>query len=391
MKIAIAGLGDPGTVGAWSGIPYNIMMALRRRGHDVIPVPLSRPPEPWHYQWLRRFYFRVHNKWFLSDVEQGPLERISHQLDSAVNDIAPDVVLVIHGDWLAYATFEFPACIIHDTTFASILDYYPSFTNLTARSIMMGHRMYQRALDKAKAAVFSAEWATRSALMDYGSPQSKVFTIPFGANIDQAPAEKDVAQWIDARCEGEICNLVFIGTQWERKGGPETLRFVEKLNRAGIKTVLTVIGCFPPVPVLMQGTVRQLGYLRKERAEDKEILEGILREAHALILPSHAECFGCVYCEANAYGLPALGRETGGVPEIIKDGVNGLLLGSDESIESFAERWAQVWRNRAAYKKMSRHAYTEFALRLNYDVFATKLEEVLTPLVQNRKELSYVA
>ena len=169
------------------------------------------------------------------------------------------------------------------------------------------------------------------------------------------------------------------------------MRFVEKLNRTGIKTVLTVIGCYPAVPMLMKHDVRQLGYLKKERAEDKEILEEILREAHALILPSHAECFGCVYCEANAYGLPALGRDTGGVPEIIKDGVNGLLLGSDESIESFAGRWAQVWRNREAYKKMSRFAYAEFAQRLNYDVFAAKLEEVLMPLVQNRKELSYVA
>lgn len=391
MKIAIAGLGDPGTVRAWSGIPYNITMALRKRGHEIIPIPLSRPPEPWHYKWLRRYYVRVHRKWFLSDVEQESLERISHRLDSAVNDIAPDVVLVVHGDWLAYATFDYPACIIHDTTFASILDYYPSFTNLTARSIMMGHRMYQRALDKAKAAVFSAEWASRSALLDYGSPQSKVFTIPFGANIDPAPAADDVAQWIDARCEREVCNLLFMGTQWERKGGPETLRFVEKLNRSGIRTVLTVVGCTPSVPALMRANVRELGYLKKECAEDNEVLEKILREAHALILPSHAECFGCVYCEANAYGLPALGRDTGGVPEIIKDGVNGLLLGADESVDSFAERWARVWTDRMAYKEMSRRSYTEFTRRLNYDAFASKLEEVLMPLVQNRKELSYVA
>lgn len=391
MKIAIAGLGDPGTVGTWSGIPYSIIMALRRKGHEVVPVPLFRPKEPWHYRWLRRFYFRVHKKWFLSDVEQDWLERIGHQLDSSVNDIAPDIVLVIHGDWLAYATFEYPACIIHDTTFASILDYYPAFTNLTARSITMGHRMYQRALHKSKAAVFSAEWASRSALLDYGSPQSKVFTIPFGANIDPAPEEEDVVEWIDARCEREVCNLVFIGADWERKGGPETLRFVEKLNRDGIKTVLTVIGCSPSVPVLMRDSVRQLGFLRKERAEDREILEEILRDAHALILPSRAECFGCVYCEANAYGLPALGRDTGGVAEIIRDGVNGLLLGSDESIDSFAERWAHIWRDRAAYKRISRYAYTEYANRLNYDVFVEKLEEVLVPLVQKTKELGYVA
>lgn len=385
MKIAIASLGDPRSVSTWSGIPSNIVSALERKGHDMKAIALEAPLEPWYFNWLRRFHHRIEHKWFLGSVEAQWLRTISQQLDKQVNDIEPDVVLVVHGDWLAYATFPYPACIIHDTTFAAIVNYYPTFTNLTARSLRMGHQMYQRALDKSAAAVFSARWASASAVRQYGVPESKVFTIPFGANIDRVPAAEDVTRWIDSRAGREVCNLVFIGTQWDRKGGPDALRVVVALNKIGIKSTLTVVGCSPEIPVALKHLVHVVGYLQKEQQADHACFITVLRESHALLVPSQAECYGCVYCEANAYGLPALGRDTGGVSEIIRDGVNGLLLQNDESPEAFAERWAVIWSDRNAYKRMSHNSYCEFTGRLNYDVFVSRLEDVLKSSIQNNR------
>ena len=231
----------------------------------------------------------MQNKWFLGSVEEQWLKKISEQLDEKVNTLDPQVVLVIHGDWLAYATFKYPACIIHDTTFASIVNYYPSFTNLSARSLRMGNQMYQRALDKSVAAIFSASWATHSAITEYGSPESKVFTIPFGANIRQLPSEQEVSEWIDGRLLSESCNLVFIGTHWKRKGGPEALGFVSILNKMGISTTLTIIGCSPDISPEMRKLVSVVGYLKKDDLSDSEKLTSILRQSHALILPSQAE------------------------------------------------------------------------------------------------------
>lgn len=383
MKIAIASLGDPRSVSTWSGIPSNIVSALERRGHDMSGITLKLPPEPWYFNWLRRFHHHINRKWFLGSVEAQWLKAISQQLDGQVNHIKPDVVLVVHGDWLAYATFDCPACIIHDTTFASIVDYYPTFTNLTARSLRMGDTMYQRALDKSVAAVFSAQWASHSAICQYGAPESKVFTIPFGANLVSAPTSEEVAMWTDCRAKSDCCNLVFIGTQWDRKGGPDALSVVAALNRWGIKSTLTVIGCAPEIPREMKQYVRVVGYLDKSKPDDHSCFNALMQEAHALIVLSHAECYGCVYCEANAYGLPALARDTGGVSEIIRDGVNGLLLHAGESTESLAERWINIWKNRDAYKRLAISSYREFAERLNYDVFVSKLEEVLLFSIQN--------
>ena len=382
MRIAVASLEDPRALGTWSGIPANIMMALSRGGHEVLAVSLKRPSEPWHYKWLRRYYHRVHRRWFLSSVEEQWLKSISRQLDSQVNSLRPEVVLVIHADWLSYATFQYPACIIHDTTFASIANYYPSFTNLSDRSLRMGHRMYDLALKKASAAIFPANWASHSAISRYGYPPSKVFTIPFGANIYPLPQEGDVKDWIVSRAAGGTCNFLFMGTQWNRKGGPDILRFLEALHRRGVPATLTIVGCSPEIPHSMVPFVRIAGYLRKDDPVDAERLVAIFKDAHALILLSHAECYGCVYCEANAFGLPALGRDTGGVSEIIRDGINGLLLRVDESVEELATRWITVWSDREAYKEISIASYTEFKERLNYDIFAQKLERVLVSILQ---------
>ncbi len=380
MKIAIASLGDPSSASTWSGIPATIIMGLEQRGHHIFPIALSAPAEPWHYAWLKRFYHRVHNKWFLAAVEEKFLRKICLQLDHAVASMEPDVVLVIHGDWLAYATFDVPSCIIHDTTFASIVDYYPSFSNLAARSLRQGNQMYQRALDRADAAVFPASWASLSAVADYNTPPSKVFTIPFGANVSYEPSESDIEQWIEQRIIKDLCSFVFIGTQWERKGGPQALDFIAELNRIGLPSRLTIVGCEPEIHDQLRYAVDVVGYLRKDVAEDEERFRQILKDAHALIVPSQAECFGCVYCEANAYGLPALGRDTGGVSEIISDDHNGLLLRKDETPWHFARRWARIWMDRDLYRMMSVNAYREYESRLSTKAFTDRLEPVLTQL-----------
>jgi glycosyltransferase involved in cell wall biosynthesis len=376
MKIAIASIGDPCSVKTWSGIPFHIVEVLQKRGHEVHGIEIKKPSEPWYYQWLRRYYHHVKGKWFLAAVEERRMQQMAQQFDEDVAAIKPDVVLAIHGDILAYTTFKEPAVIIHDTTFASLLGYYPDFSNLTARSIKAGNKMYQDALDRAAAAVFSASWASDSALTDYHTPASKVYTIPLGANLKQEPSAAEVRQWIASR-KHETCHFLFLGIDWRRKGGPDTLKFVAALNKQGIASHLTIVGCNPDIPAEYQSFVTLAGFLRKDVPEEAQKLEALLKTSHALILPSLAECYGCVYCEANAYGLPALGRDTGGIPEIIKDGLNGLLLGQNESAEAFARRWATIWKDENAYVAMSQQARTQYEERLNYDVFAAKLEAVI--------------
>jgi glycosyltransferase involved in cell wall biosynthesis len=46
------------------------------------------------------------------------------------------------------------------------------------------------------------------------------------------------------------------------------------------------------------------------------------------VLPSHYEGFGMAFLEMMSVGLPVVGTETGGMPDLIQSGQNGLLVQS---------------------------------------------------------------
>lgn len=381
MNIAVASLGDPKSVTTWSGIPAHIIFELENIGHKITPVTLHHPKEPWYYSWIRRIYYRLQKRWFLSSLEEHVLRLIGKDFDEQVMNIKPDVVIAIHGDILAQTTFKQPACIIHDTTFATLLNYYPDFTGLTKRSIVAGSRMYQKALDRSNAAVFSSAWASNSAIKDYGAHAEKIHTLPFGGNLSTIPHIDDVNTWINQRSNDKYCKFLFLGVNWIRKGGPDALLFVKALNKSGIQSQLIVVGCIAEVAPDDKKFIEQVGFLRKNVPDEHKRLKELFIHCHALLVPSLAECYGCVYCEANAYGLPALGRNTGGVPEIIWEGVNGLLLNKGESAETFSNRWIDVWSNSTRYGNLSINSRREYDERLNYRVFAKDLQKILKSLI----------
>lgn len=57
-------------------------------------------------------------------------------------------------------------------------------------------------------------------------------------------------------------------------------------------------------------------------------IPNVLRGCDLFVLPTHQEALGQSYIEAMAAGLPVIGTNVDGVPELIEDDVNGLLVPS---------------------------------------------------------------
>ena len=65
---------------------------------------------------------------------------------------------------------------------------------------------------------------------------------------------------------------------------------------------------------------------------------------------SDVEGFGMVYAEAAACGLPSIGTRTGGIPEVIEDGITGMLL-DDVSAEGIVDGLRRFQRHRMNFDR----------------------------------------
>jgi glycosyltransferase involved in cell wall biosynthesis len=112
----------------------------------------------------------------------------------------------------------------------------------------------------------------------------------------------------------------------ERKGLGELIRAFALLPRDRYE--LEIVGRGPDERTLRE-LARRLGVAQEIRFSgslDRAAVAQRYRDAHLFTLPSSAEAFGNVFAEALASGLPVVGTNVGGIPELIEHGVNGLLV-----------------------------------------------------------------
>jgi glycosyltransferase involved in cell wall biosynthesis len=76
-----------------------------------------------------------------------------------------------------------------------------------------------------------------------------------------------------------------------------------------------------------------------------------------------------VFCEAAAYGLPVVATRTGGVPEIVTEGENGVTLPLEARGDAYARVIARIHADEACYRHMAACGRRAFETRLNWEVW----------------------
>jgi glycogen synthase len=92
-----------------------------------------------------------------------------------------------------------------------------------------------------------------------------------------------------------------------------------------------------------------------------ERLEAYLAQCDIFVAPSRYESFGLVFLEAMMFGKPVVGCRAGGMPEVIDEGVTGLLAepGDTQTLGSALDLLLADPAKRAAYGKAGRERYLE--------------------------------
>ncbi len=167
---------------------------------------------------------------------------------------------------------------------------------------------------------FAAE--TTRDLLDLGS-----------RDIPVLPNPVDVSHFFCSQQVPEEGCIVFVGTLCQKKGLHELVRAFPAILEAIPSARLVLAGRDSIDPVTggsYAAFLRQaLGHLQ-DRVEflghvDRESLPGVLARASIAVFPSHMETQGIVIVEAMAAGKPVVISKTGPGPEVVDDGVSGLL------------------------------------------------------------------
>lgn len=382
MKIALLTMSrdpqDRRTWRSWSGIVYYVAQALQKqcgevsycspvlpcRREDLIAriirggsqILLKRKYNPGFF--LAKSYAKAASSW------------LAGQCFDLI--VAPDGILDI-----AFLETDIPIVLVGGgATYKLLLDYYPAFSNLMKRSIYEMDTLYALAVKKASAVIYSSAWGARSAVEDYGADPAKVHVVPFGANLDEPPP-REVAL---ARKLSDRCRLLFLGVEWARKGGDIAFETLLKLEELGIAAELIVCGCTPP-KAFAHERLRVIPFLDKNDERQYRELEQLFMESDFLLVPTRADAFGLVFCEANAFGLPVFSTSTGGVPEVIRNGENGFLLPCDARGVAYADAIATIYRDKERYAELVRTSREAFENRLNWDAWGVAVKGILADLL----------
>ena len=378
MKVAYVTPYASGDVHAWSGSVFHVREALAKAGCDILPVDSLVEKGRYLGKVREILSKKLTGKTYLRDRSPVLLDSYASQVAARCAAMGPDIIFSPGTIPVANLKIGKPVVFWTDATFAGITDYYAAFTDLSPRTLWEGREMEQRALSNCSLAIYTSEWAAKSAVDNYDVDPAKVKVVPFGANVSAAGDEAVVRGLVAAR-DTATCELLFVGVDWERKGGPIALRVAEILNSRGVPVRLHVVGCEPPGQ-LPDFVVRH-GFVSKKFPAGAARLAKLFSEAHFLIVPSRAECFGLVFAEAGSFGLPSLAAITGGLPSVVTSGKNGMLFPLEDEGEGYADFIQTQMADPAAYEALALGSFAEFKARLNWDVAGKAVVSLMRGLV----------
>lgn len=164
----------------------------------------------------------------------------------------------------------------------------------------------------------------------------RVHVIHNGIDVDRWRPVHDAEFLAEIGVDTTRPSVVFVGRITRQKGLPYLLRAVEALP-PDVQVILCAGA--PDTPEIMaevQRGVRELqtsreGVIWIERMLPREELSAILTAATAFVCPSVYEPLGIVNLEAMACGAAVVGTSTGGIPEVVEDGVTGRLVPIDQA------------------------------------------------------------
>ncbi|AXV40950.1 glycosyltransferase family 4 protein [Methanobacterium sp. BAmetb5] len=212
--------------------------------------------------------------------------------------------------------------------------------------------------------------ATRKFCLEAGLDGDKIEVIPFGVDTD-------FFRPLEVYKDENIFQILSVGYLIERKGFEYLIRAMPQVLEEHANARLKIVGSGP-----LESELKELIY-ELELGDEVEIVKNIsddellmvYNSADLFVLPSivdsqgNTEGLGVVLLEAMACGLPVMGSNVGGIPDIIRDGETGILFIEKDS-SMIAEKINLALENKPQMEKIATNGINEVKMKFSWDTIA---------------------
>ena len=167
-------------------------------------------------------------------------------------------------------------------------------------------------------------WVGTSLHNNWGVPDKKITVLSPGTDVKRFHPKPE------SKPNDGITRLLFVGGDFERKGGDLLLRYIQERDaqKPPIELHCVTRDTIPNAPANV--------HVHKNIANNSPELVRLYQLCDLFVLPTRADCYSLVALEAMASGLPVVITDMGGIGDIVRDRETGYLLSQKEDYATLA-------------------------------------------------------
>jgi N-acetyl-alpha-D-glucosaminyl L-malate synthase BshA len=358
------------TYGGSGAVATELGIALARRGHEIHFITYKQPFRLPSF--LPRIYFHE------VDVGRYPLfEYPPYDLALAVR---MHEVTLAHGLDLLHCHYAIPhatsawiakemlrltrndirvVTTLHGTDI-TIVGQDPSFRPITKFSI-----------EKSDGLTAVSRYLQQETLTTFGCTACRIEVVPNFIDPEVYDRER-YTSILDEQVDGDKRVLMHVSNFRPVKRVRDVVRIFARVVER-VPSVLIMVGDGPD-RVVAEAEARDLDVADRVFFLGKiDAVAPLLAGADLFLLPSNSESFGLSALEALACGVPVIGTDAGGLPEVVRQGETGILCPPGD-VERMAEASIEILLDRDRWRAMSTLGAADARERFGLDEIVAEYE-----------------